>query len=114
MVLMNDKIDNIEYERVAFEGKIHLIDSDELMAKFAHECPKFTRLGFDTETRPSFKKGDNYKMALIQLSSDTDAYLFRLHYLTNFLPINWRFAMISRGFKKCFPLLLITLLNSKI
>jgi len=87
MVLMNDKIDNIEYERVAFEGKIHLIDSDELMAKFAHECPKFTRLGFDTETRPSFKKGDNYKMALIQLSSDTDAYLFRLHYLTNFLPI---------------------------
>jgi hypothetical protein len=27
MVLMNDKIDNIEYERVAFEGRIHLIDN---------------------------------------------------------------------------------------
>lgn len=41
-------------------------------------------LGFDTETRPSFKKGEVYKVALLQLSTETDAYLFRLHSLSQF------------------------------
>ncbi len=41
-------------------------------------------LGFDTETRPSFRKGEVYKAALLQLSTDTDAYLIRLQYVTKF------------------------------
>ena len=35
-------------------------------------------LGFDTETRPSFTKGRINQVALLQLSTDTDAFLFRL------------------------------------
>lgn len=43
-----------------------------------------TAWGFDTETRPSFKSGDNFRTALLQLASDSEAYLFRLHHITKF------------------------------
>ena len=35
-------------------------------------------LGFDTETRPSFKRGENHPVALLQVASETDAFLFQL------------------------------------
>lgn len=37
-------------------------------------CP----VGFDTETRPSFKKGEYHKVALVQLSIGRFCFLFRL------------------------------------
>lgn len=36
-------------------------------------------LGFDTETRPSFRKGETHKVALVQLSIDKVCFLFRLN-----------------------------------
>ena len=41
-------------------------------------------LGFDTETRPSFLKGEVHKVALLQLSTDSDAYLIRIHTVSDF------------------------------
>lgn len=38
-----------------------------------------TLVGFDTETRPAFQKGAVYKVALVQLSAASTAYLFRLN-----------------------------------
>ena len=35
-------------------------------------------LGFDTETRPAFHRGISNPVALLQLSGDSDAFLFRL------------------------------------
>lgn len=35
-------------------------------------------IGFDTETKPSFHKGRTNKMALMQLSTDSTCYLFRV------------------------------------
>lgn len=35
-------------------------------------------LGFDTETRPAFQKGLNYRVALVQISVGQVCYLFRL------------------------------------
>ena len=40
---------------------------------------QFPILGIDTETRPSFKRGENHKVALLQLATDERCYLFRLH-----------------------------------
>lgn len=37
-------------------------------------------LGFDTETRPSFKRGQNHKTALLQVSAEDICFLFRLNY----------------------------------
>ena len=37
-------------------------------------------LGFDTETRPSFKRGFQYKVALLQVATEDTCFLFRLNY----------------------------------
>lgn len=68
-----------------FPGKIHLIASDhELSAIEFEQLPAF---GFDTETKPAFQKGQDHKTALLQLATETDAYLVRLHYIKNFDPL---------------------------
>lgn len=38
------------------------------------------QVGFDTETRPSFKKGVHHKVALLQLSTADECFLFRMHH----------------------------------
>lgn len=65
-----------------FKGKIHLIDNTDQISKAVKALSKAKVLGFDTETRPSFRKGQENKISLLQLSNDTDAYLFRLNKLS--------------------------------
>lgn len=61
-----------------FLGKIHLILTPEDAEQAALELSKATILGFDTETRPSFSANQQYQVSLLQLVTETDAYLFRL------------------------------------
>jgi ribonuclease D len=35
-------------------------------------------LGFDTETKPAYRKGESYPIAIIQLSTERRAFLFRI------------------------------------
>ena len=62
-----------------FEGEIVLVDS----VKDVHRAVKMLSgesvIGFDTETKPSFKKGVNNNVALLQLSTKNTAFLFRLN-----------------------------------
>jgi ribonuclease D len=74
----------ISYERIQFPGKIHLITHDEELNAIAPALRAATKLGFDTETRASFKVGEVYKVALLQLATEYDAYLVRLHDITSF------------------------------
>ena len=74
----------MEPNRIIFPGKIHLIVSDQQLSAVQTELLQAKAFGFDTETKPSFKKGDVFKVALVQLSTDTDAYLIRLHTMRNF------------------------------
>ncbi len=67
-----------DYSTNAFDGKIHVVDNDESMKEAVAYLLKCEQLGFDTETRPSFKKGLHYKVALLQLSDDKEAFLFRV------------------------------------
>jgi ribonuclease D len=69
---------------IAFPGKIHLLETDDALAQATPEILGAKTLGFDTETRPSFKVGEVYKTALLQLATDTDAYIVRLHYVKRF------------------------------
>ena len=66
-------------EKVSFPGNIHVIDSTAKVKAAVTYLNKCSRLGFDTETRPSFKRGVSYKVALMQISSDTDCFRFRLN-----------------------------------
>jgi len=61
-----------------FEGEIYLIDDCQSLKKHLKALNSHRILGFDTETRPSFKKGKNNAVALLQLSTLQEAYLIRL------------------------------------
>lgn len=62
-----------------FSGNIIIIDKPEDIDNAIEELSKHSIIGFDTETRPSFKKGQVHKVALIQLSTIDTCYLFRLN-----------------------------------
>lgn len=81
---MNDVAAKPNYPLIQFKGTIHLITNDAELSKVAEQFNSAKELGFDTETRASFRKGEVYKVALLQLSTDNDAYLIRLHGLKNF------------------------------
>ena len=68
-----------EYPIQKFEGSITVIDKIEQVASAVSYLEKQKILGFDTETRPSFKKGKTNKVALLQLSSKEKAFLFRIN-----------------------------------
>jgi ribonuclease D len=65
--------------RRKFIGEIFYIDSREALIEFLPEIREEKILGFDTETRPAFKKGIMNEVALLQLSSSQQAFLFRLN-----------------------------------
>lgn len=65
----------------AFEGDIHIVDDQNGCLDAIAELRKHTTLGFDTETKPTFKKGEYNHTALVQLSTLDNAYLFRLNVL---------------------------------
>lgn len=62
-----------------FEGEIFLIDNLEKFYAVLPRLRKSQLLGFDTETKPSFKKGRKHKVSLIQLADDKIACLFRIN-----------------------------------
>lgn len=62
-----------------FKGRIHLIDQTTQAEKACNFLSREHWLGFDTETKPSFKKGTTHRVSLLQLSTATDAFLFRLN-----------------------------------
>ena len=69
---------------IQFKGNIHLINNNNELLKVVEQLKSAKQLGFDTETRASFKKGEVYKVALLQLATDEDAFLIRLHGMNNF------------------------------
>ena len=61
-----------------FSGSIHLIDTLAGVTKSMSVLIKEKVLGFDTETRPSFKKGRKNPTSLVQLATQFHAYIFRI------------------------------------
>lgn len=62
-----------------FDGEIILIDHYEELYEAVQYLQKYPILGFDTETRPSFKKGKVNDVALLQLAANSKTFLFRLN-----------------------------------
>ena len=62
-----------------FDGNIRVVQTDEQIAEAIADLRKNDIIGFDTETRPSFRKGCSNSVALIQLCSRNICYLFRIN-----------------------------------
>jgi ribonuclease D len=69
-----------------FCGRIEVVETEEHAREAVRELEHVALLGFDTETRPSFRAGEVYKVALLQLASDDCAYLFRLNLIGGLPP----------------------------
>lgn len=67
--------------RVLFDGRIFVIQTEAEANKAVEYLLASPLLGFDTETRPSFKKGMMNKVSLLQLSTEDTCFLFRLNYI---------------------------------
>lgn len=63
---------------IQFEGNIKVISDRREVDRVVHKLMQVRQLGFDTETRPAFKKGVNHPVALLQLATRDTAYLFQL------------------------------------
>ena len=75
--ITKEEISLLEIEE--FLGRIIVIDTEKATDKAVSYLSGFEAVGFDTETRPSFKKGTRYKISLMQISTDEACFLFRLN-----------------------------------
>lgn len=74
-----DKLELAELPLIQFEGRITLIETKEDYQESVDYLSGQKLLGFDTETKPAFKKGVYNEVALLQLSTVDRAFLFRLN-----------------------------------
>lgn len=59
--------------------RIQVIDRHEDIDAAVNDLRNSNIIGFDTETKPSFKRGEHNTVSLLQLSNAQCCYLFRLH-----------------------------------
>lgn len=74
-----------ELPGACFPGRSIVISSIVDARKALRYLASQNVLGFDTETRPAFKKGASYKAALLQISTLDECFLFRLNRI-GFIP----------------------------
>lgn len=72
---------------VRYEGEIVVVRDDDGAKQAAEALRKEKVLGFDTESRPVFRRGVTYPTALVQLGTTERVYLFQLKLLTTLAPI---------------------------
>ncbi len=62
-----------------YSGEVIVIEEAEQADEVAEFLNRQMCLGFDTETRPSFRKGEVYRVSLLQLATCEQVFLFRLN-----------------------------------
>ncbi len=78
-VISIDKQAVNQLPQVTFPGRIHIISAISQVKSAVNALATAPVVGFDTETRPSFHRGERHPVALLQLSTDSDAFLFRVN-----------------------------------
>lgn len=77
--ITKEEVNKLPLDR--YRGPIELIKTPEAVPAAIDALRKETILGFDTESRPSFKKGTIYPPSLVQLAGAERVYLFQLQHL---------------------------------
>ena len=66
---------------VVFDGKITLVDDEYQVKSAVNDLYTNAVVGIDTETKPSFARGTQHKVSLVQIATLDHCYLFRLNYI---------------------------------
>jgi ribonuclease D len=81
-----------------FPGRIIVVQNEKEALKATSYLAGFDAIGFDTETRPAFRKGVSHQIALMQLSTEDTCFLFRLNIIG--LPDCLTDILVDPGIKK--------------
>lgn len=74
--ISKEAINNLPIHR--YNGPIRFISNPKEAKEAVAKLKKETILGLDTETKPTFRKGQSFPPALIQLAGEQTVYLFQL------------------------------------
>lgn len=77
MGISKEELNALEVE--VFNGTIKVIDTLSEVEAACDELKQVGTIGFDTETKPAFRKGVSNEVALLQLSTADKCFLFRLN-----------------------------------
>lgn len=61
-----------------YEGPVQLVDTPAKLAQAAADIAQEHVTGFDTETRPAFRKGESYPPSIAQVATARAVYIFPL------------------------------------
>ncbi len=64
----------------AYKGKTVIVNTSQQLEKAVAEIYRFETVGFDTEAKPTFKKGEYNHVAMIQIATPELVYLFRVNH----------------------------------
>ena len=76
------KLEMAELPLARYEGPIELVQTPAGVEKALAALAGEKILGFDTETRPAFRKGQKYRPSLMQLGGEQTVYIFQLRQTT--------------------------------
>ena len=74
--ITKDEINRLPMKQ--YEGPIHLVRTPDEAERAVGKLKKESLLGFDTETRPTFRVGEYYQPSLLQLATETEVFLFQI------------------------------------
>jgi ribonuclease D len=75
--ITKDEISLLQTEE--YKGRIIVVEQKKDVSLAVEYLSQRQRVGFDTETRPSFRKGQRHKIALMQIATEDVCFLFRLN-----------------------------------
>lgn len=86
-IVMNEKTINIsiskeqvsKFPTATYPGYITVVDDYDTAKESLRYLNTKSVVGIDTETKPSFRKGTPNKVSLIQIASESQAFLFRIN-----------------------------------
>lgn len=76
--ITNEEINELDLHQ--YNGKIIVISEKKKSDRALEEIMEHEVVGFDTETKPAFKKGVRNDPSLMQVALEKKVFLFRLHY----------------------------------
>ena len=68
-----------ELPLLRYEGAIVLVENLEELKSALREIEKYDKIGFDTEAKPAFSKGQYNPVSLLQIATEEQVYLIRIN-----------------------------------
>jgi hypothetical protein len=78
-MIAKEEIANLPLRR--YDGEVRVVNTAEALAEAMHDIRRESVVGFDTETRPAFQKGESYLPSLVQVATARRVYLLQVQQL---------------------------------